>query len=171
MQVSDFVIPLTVAGIIFYGLYRGLPIFDTFMKGAKNGLSSIVTILPSLIGLVTAVSMFRASGAIDALSKVLAPACNLLKIPTEIVPLALIRPISGGGSIGLLTDTIKTFGVTSRITLCACILCASTETTFYTLSVYFGPTRVKYTKRVIFAAVFGDLMGILCASLLSTINF
>jgi len=166
-----YIIPALIILILVFGTKKGIPCYNTFISGVEGGLRTVVSILPSLIAILSAAAMLRASGAIDALSKVLAPACNLLKIPTEIVPLALIRPISGGGSIGLLTDTIKTFGVTSRITLCACILCASTETTFYTLSVYFGPTRVKYTKRVIFAAVFGDLMGILCASLLSTINF
>ena len=166
-----YIIPALIILILVFGTKKGIPCYNTFISGVEGGLRTVVSILPSLIAILSAAAMLRASGAIDALSKVLAPACNFLKIPTEIVPLALIRPISGGGSIGLLTDTIKTFGVTSRITLCACILCASTETTFYTLSVYFGGTRVKYTKRVIFAAVFGDLMGILCASLLSTINF
>ena len=115
--------------------------------------------------------MLKESGAIDALCSFLAPVTDFLNIPPEILPLALIRPLSGGGSIALLTDIIRTYGTESRITLAACILCASTETTFYTISVYFGQTGVKYTKRVVLSAVFGDLVGILCASALSAIKF
>lgn len=115
--------------------------------------------------------MLRESGAIAALTEFISPITKILKIPSEIIPLALIRPLSGGGSIGLLTDTVKTYGADSRIARAACILCASTETTFYTIMVYFRRTKVKYTKRVILAAVFGDLVGILCACALSKINF
>ena len=153
------------------GLKKDVPVYTTFISGVENGLKTVISIFPALVAILSAAGMLRESGLIDALSTVLAPLFNMLKIPVEILPLALIRPISGGGSIGLLTDTIKTFGIHSRIALCACILCASTETTFYTISVYFGDTSVKYTKRVILAAVFGDFVGILCASFLSMINF
>lgn len=166
-----YIIPVLIILILISGLKGGVPCYKTFISGVEDGLKTVVSILPALIAILSASAMLRASGAIDALSKFLAPLCNTLKIPTEIMPLALIRPISGGGSIGLLTDIIKTYGTKSAISLAACILCASTETTFYTVSVYLGATRVKYTKRVIFAAVFGDLVGILCASWLSKINF
>lgn len=115
--------------------------------------------------------MLRTSGAIEALAGLISPVTDFLKVPSELLPLALIRPLSGGGSIGLLTDTVRKFGADSEIAKAACILCASTETTFYTISVYFRRTGVKYTKRVILAAVFGDLVGILCACALSKINF
>lgn len=166
-----YVIPALITFVLISGLKKGVPCYTTFIQGVESGLKTVVSIFPALIAILSAAAMLRASGLIDAISQVLAPIFNLLKIPIEILPLALIRPISGGGSIGLLTDTIKTFGVGSRITLAACILCASTETTFYTISVYFGGTSVKYTKRVILAAVFGDFVGILCASFLSMINF
>lgn len=166
-----YIIPVLIILVLVTALKKGVPVYTTFISGAETGLKTVVSILPALIAILSASAMLRESGLIDVLSKAFAPLCSVFKIPTEILPLALIRPISGGGSIGLLTDTINTFGVESRIALCACILCASTETTFYTLSVYFGTTHIKYTKRVIFAAVFGDFVGILCASLLSTINF
>ena len=166
-----YIIPLLIILVLASGLKKGVPCYNTFISGVEDGLRTVVSILPALVAILSASGMLRASGLIDGLSHILAPLFNALKIPVEILPLALIRPISGGGSIGLLTDTIKTFGVESRIALAACILCASTETTFYTLSVYFGGTSVKYTKRVIFAAVFGDFVGILCASFLSLINF
>ncbi len=166
-----YIIPALIILVLVFGLKKGVPVYTAFISGVENGLKTVISILPALVAILSASAMLRESGLIDALSKALAPLFNTLKIPVEILPLALIRPISGGGSIGLLTDTIKTFGVHSRIALCACILCASTETTFYTVSVYFGGTNVKYTKRVIFAAVFGDFVGILCASLLSMIKF
>jgi spore maturation protein B len=165
-----YVIPILIILVLVLALKNGVPVYNTFISGVENGLRTVVSIIPPLIAILTVSAMLRASGLIDTLSNLLSPVLSVINFPAEILPLALIRPISGGGSIGLLTDTIKTFGVTSRITLCACILCASTETTFYTLSVYFGGTGVKYTKRVIFAAVFGDLVGILCATLLSTID-
>ena len=166
-----YVIPALIVLILVLGLKNGVPCYTTFISGVENGLKTVVSIFPALIAILSASSMLRQSGLIDAISSVLAPLFNAFKIPVELLPLALIRPISGGGSIGLLTDTIKTFGPESRIALAACILCASTETTFYTISVYFGNTSVKYTKRVILAAVFGDFVGILCASFLSMIIF
>lgn len=134
-------------------------------------MKTVISIFPPLVAILSASAMLKESGAIDALCSFLAPVTDFLRIPPEIMPLAIIRPLSGGGSIALLTDMINTYGAQSRIALAACILCASTETTFYTISVYFGRTSVKYTKRVVLAAVFGDLVGILCACALSTINF
>ena len=166
-----YIIPALIILVLVSGLKKGIPCYTTFISGVESGLKTVVSIFPALVAILSAAAMLRQSGLIDALSALFAPIFNLLKIPVEILPLALIRPISGGGSIGLLTDTIKTFGIHSRVALCACILCASTETTFYTISVYFGNTSVKYTKRVILAAVFGDFVGILCASFLSMINF
>jgi spore maturation protein B len=108
---------------------------------------------------------------LGAVTSFLSPFTQKIGIPSEILPLALLRPFSGGGALGLLTDTVKTYGADSRISRAACILCASTETTFYTISVYFRKTNVTHTKSVIFAAVLGDLVGILCACWLSKINF
>lgn len=166
-----YIIPSLIVLVLMLAIKRGVPCYTTFLSGVEDGLKTILSILPSLVAILSVSAMLRACGLIDALSKFLAPVCDIFRIPAEILPLALIRPISGGGSIALLSDMIATYGVESRITLAACILCASTETTFYTISVYFGATRVKYTKRVILAAVFGDLVGILCAAGLSTINF
>lgn len=134
-------------------------------------MKTVISIFPPLVAILSASAMLKESGAIDALCSFLAPVTDFLNIPPEILPLALIRPLSGGGSIALLADIINTYGTESRVAIAACILCASTETTFYTISVYFGQTGVKYTKRVVLSAVFGDLVGILCASALSAIKF
>lgn len=166
-----YVIPVLIILVLSTGFKNKVPCYDSFISGVQTGFKTVVSIFPPMVAILTAAGMLRASGAIDALARILSPVFSALKIPSEILPLALIRPISGGGSVGLLTDTVKNFGINSRISIAACILCASTETTFYTLSVYFQGTGVKYTKRVILAAVLGDLSGIICASLLSAIFF
>lgn len=141
--------------------------YNAFIEGAEGGLKTVISILPALVAILPVSAMLSESGAIDILAQILSPVCRLFNIPSEILPLAIVRPMSGGGSIGLLTELIQKFGTQSRISRMACILCASTETTFYTIMVYFKKTRVKYTKRVVLAAIFGDLVGILCASALS----
>ena len=134
-------------------------------------MGTVLSIFPALVAILSVSSMLKASGAVDFIAEILSPVCKLFAIPREILPLAIIRPMSGGGSIGLLSELVRDFGASSRISQMACILCASTETTFYTIMVYFKKTKVKYTKRVLLAAIFGDLVGILCASGLSWINF
>ena len=140
---------------------------DCFIDGATDGMSTIMSIFPPLVAIMSVSAMLRASGAIEFITNLLSPAIKPLGIPAEILPLALIRPLSGGASVGLLTDLVLAYGPDSRISKMACILCASTETTFYTLMVYFRNTEVKYTKRVLLSAIFGDFVGILCASLLA----
>lgn len=166
-----YVIPAVISLLLIFALKRGVPCYSVFSEGAASGMKTAASIFPSLVAILSVSSMLRASGAIDELCVFLSPITDFFNIPGEIMPLALIRPLSGSGSLALLTDIIAAEGADSRAALAACILCASTETTFYTVSVYFGKTHVKYTKRVILAAVFGDLVGILCASALSTINF
>lgn len=153
------------------GTKNGVPCYQTFIEGVEEGLKTVISIFPALVAILSVTAMLRTSGAISALVNFLSPVTDFLGIPAEILPLAIVRPLSGGGSIGLLTDTVKTYGTSSEIAKAACILCASTETTFYTIMVYFRRTKVKYTKRVILAAVFGDLVGFLCACALSKINF
>ena len=130
-------------------------------------MRTVISIFPALVAILSVSAMLKTSGAIDLFASLLSPVTSALNIPSEILPLALIRPLSGGGSIGLLSELVSLFGPESRIAKMACILCASTETTFYTIMVYFKKTKVKYTKRVLLAAIFGDLVGILCATWLS----
>ncbi len=166
-----YVIPILITLILGLALKNKIPVYEVFIEGVQEGFRTVISILPALVAILSASAMLRQSGAIAQLSQLLSPVTDFFKIPSEILPLALIRPLSGGGSLALLTDTVNTYGADSLITRTACILCASTETTFYTLMVYFGPTGVKYTRRVLFAALFGDLAGILCAAYLGRINF
>lgn len=150
---------------------NNIPVYSVFIDGAEEGFKTVCSILPPLIAILSVSAMLRESGALDLLTKALSPLASFFGMPTEIIPLAAVRPLSGSGALGLLTDAVNTYGAESRAAKAACILCASTETTFYTVSVYFGRTKVKYTKRVIIASVLGDLTGIAAACILSGINF
>ena len=165
-----YIIPFLIVLLLIYAQKRGVLVYQSFLEGAEGGIKTAFSILPALVAILSASAMLRESGAISYLADFLSPVTKIFKIPSELIPLFIIRPLSGGGSIALLTDIIKTYGSESVITNTACILCASTETTFYTIMVYFGKTKAKYLKRVICAAVFGDLIGILSASILGMIN-
>ncbi|MDD6734968.1 MAG: spore maturation protein [Clostridiales bacterium] len=166
-----YVIPVLIILILISAAKNGTPAYQSFIIGAEEGMKTVISILPALIAVLSAAAMLRQSGALDSLARLLSPITDFLQVPSELLPLVLIRPLSGSGAIGLLTDTVKTYGADSQIARTACILCASTETTFYTVMVYFRRTKVKYTKKVLIAAIFGDLVGIFCACRLSKIFF
>lgn len=153
---------LLVFGI---ALRRKVPLYDTLTDGALEGLKLMVRIVPALIILLSAVAMLRASGALDAASRFLAPVFDAVGIPPETVPLMLIRPMSGSAALAVGIDLMKTYGPDSRIGLTAAIMLGSTETTFYTISVYFGAAKVRGTRHAIPAALMADLAGFLSAAL------
>lgn len=166
-----YILPALIIAMLITAISNKASAYQLFLEGAEDGLKMLFSILPPMIAVLSMASMLKTSGLLSAATDFFAPFSQKIGIPSEILPLALLRPFSGGGALGLLTDTIKTYGANSRIARAACILCASTETTFYTISVYFRNTGVKHTKSVIFAAIIGDFVGILCACWLSTINF
>lgn len=156
-KLGTYVMPAVVLSIILFGFIRKVPVFDTFVAGAKEGLHSTIAILPTLIGLILAVSMFSASGALDLLSSFLAPVASLIGLPKQVMPLTLIRPISGSGSTAVLTQIFKDYGPDSLIGRIASVMSASTETTFYAIAVYFGAVNIKKTRHTIPAALTADL--------------
>lgn len=166
MQKIAYILPVLIILSLAVAVKNKAPVYRLFLEGAEDGFKMLLCILPPMIAVLSMAAVMRSSGLLDAFTAFISPAAQKIGIPPEILPLAVLRPFSGGGALGLLTDTVKTYGADSSISKAACILCASTETTFYTISVYFGRTGVKDTKRVILAAVFGDLVGILCASYL-----
>ena len=159
--VSKAVVPVIIASIMLFGLVKRVSVYDCFVDGAKEGLETTVRIVPSLIGLLVAISMLRASGALDLITYLLSPVTTLFHIPREILPLALMRPISGSGSIAIVTDLIKTHGPDSFIGNLASVMMGSTETTFYTLAVYFGAAKVRNSRYTLPAALSADLTGII----------
>lgn len=158
---SSAVMPVFIALILFFGLCRGVRIFDVFLNGAKNGISNSASILPSIIGLVSAITMFRASGAIELLCHGLSFLSSTLGFPAEVLPLAILRPISGSASLAVLQDTLQTYGADSFIGRVASVISGSTETTFYTLCVYFAAVRAKDSRYTLKSALLADLTGIL----------
>jgi len=155
-EISAWFVPVAVASVLLFGLIRRVPVFSEFVAGAKEGAKNSVEILPSLIGLITAVTMLRASGAMELLERGIGAVTTQLGIPQEVLPMALLRPISGSGSIALLENLLKTYGPDSLPGRIASVMAASTETTFYTIAVYFGAVRVKKTRYALPAALTAD---------------
>ena len=171
MSLSSFVVPALLAAVSAIGLGRQVDVYGALTHGAEEGLTVLLRIVPALVGLLTAVGMFRASGAMEWLSQLLAPALEWLGIPAEAVSLMLIRPISGSGAMAVATDLIRTHGADSYIGRVAAVMLGSTETTFYTISVYFGASGVRKTRYAVPAALIADLVGFLMASLTAKFLF
>lgn len=171
MSVTAFVLPCIIGFILIYGIIKKVDVFDVFIEGAREGLDTSVRILPALIILMTAVGMFKASGGLDVISNALKPIADLLHMPKEILPLALLRPISGSGALVIYEDILKSFGADGTIGRIASVLMGSTETTFYTLAVYYGATKIKKSRHTLFCALSGDITGFIASSLLVYLLF
>ena len=152
--------PLIILLIVIYGLIERTKIFDAFLDGAKEGIGVVVGIFPTLIGLFVAIGALRSSGILDFIVQIMTPILEILKFPSEIMPLALIRPISGSSSIAVAVDIMKNFGVDSTFGLMASVIMGSTETTLYTIAVYSSAVGVKKTRFVLLASLLADFVGI-----------
>lgn len=157
--ISNIAVPATILIIIVYGLIEKKQVFDIFLDGAKEGLQIVVNIFPTLLGLFLSINVLRASGIIDVITKILLPFLNLLKIPSEILPLALLRPISGSASMAVATDIMNSYGVDSLIGLICSTIMGSTETTLYTIALYTSAVKIKKTRFVLIAALLADFAG------------
>lgn len=157
-------IPALLTGIGLYALYRKIDVFSTFLVGARKGLDTAVAILPTLVGLLTAVYMMRASGFIDLAGKLLAPAMSLLGIPADCTALALLKPVSGGGGLALGSEIIRTCGVDSYAGRVAAVMLGASETSLYTISLYCGHLGIKNTRYAVPAALAGDLTAFAAAA-------
>lgn len=158
--ISVLIMPAVILLIILYAMLKKAPVFDLFAEGAKDGLKTSVKILPPLAGLLAAISMLRASGFFDALSAVISPITEFIGFPKELVPLALIRPVSGSASLAAVRDILQNYGADSFVGRCASVMMGSTETTFYTLAVYFGCVGITNSRYTVKAALLADLTGI-----------
>ena len=137
-----------------------------FLKGAEEGFKTVINLFPTLLGIFIAVGLLRNSGVLTAIIDVIKPITSLLKFPTEIMPLAILRPISGSSSIAVATDIMKTYGVDTNIGLIASVIMGATETTFYTIAVYTSAIKVKKTRGILIAALTADIVGMITAVLL-----
>jgi len=158
---STAAIPVIVIIIVMYGLIEKNKVYDTFVDGAQEGMQMVFKLLPTLIGIFVAVGALRSSGIIDLIVKTIAPICEILKIPSQIMPLALLRPISGSASIAVATDIMNQYGVDSITGLIASTIMGSTETTLYTIAVYTSCVGVKKIRFVLVASLIADIVGML----------
>jgi len=161
--ISVIAIPFIILLIILFGVVEKINVFDVFLEGAKKGIEVTVKIFPTLIGLFFAVGVLRASGILEFIINFIKPILNILNFPNEIMPLAVIRSISGSASIAVGTDIMKTYGVDSFIGLITSTIMGSTETTLYTIAVYSSAVSIKKTRKVIIPALIGDVVGIVAS--------
>ena len=161
---SLYAIPVLFLIILGFGLIRGIKVYDTFVEGAREGITTIVRIIPTLVGLIVAVAVFRASGALDFLVFLTSPVARLLGIPPEAMPLALLRPVSGSASLALVAETVRIYGPDSYIGRVVSTMMGSTETIFYTLAVYYGSVGIKNIRYTLVAALIADGVSVIAAS-------
>ena len=161
--VSVVAIPLMFLLFLGWGLIKKVKVYEVFVEGAKDGFSVAIKIIPYLVAMLAAIGIFRASGALDLLIAVLAPATALIGMPPETLPMALMRPLSGSGSLGIMTELMKVHGPDSLIGIMASTMYGSSETTFYVLAVYFGAVSIKNTRHAVPTGLIADLAGMLAA--------
>ncbi len=159
--ISNLAMPLIILLIVTYGLVEKNKVFDDFLEGAKEGIEIVFSILPTLIGLFVAIGALRNSGILDMIIRVITPLLNVIHFPSEIMPLAMLRPISGSGSIAVATDIMKTYGVDNSIGMMASVIMGSTETTLYTIAIYTSCVKIKKTRFVLLASLVADIVGML----------
>ena len=171
-QISKYIIPFLLVGIPFYGLFfKKIKVYESFVDGAKDGFDIAVRIMPYLIAILVAIGMFRASGAMELFISFISPFLNAIGFPPENVPLAIMRPLSGSGSLGLFTDLVNEYGTDSLFTKIGATMFGSTETTFYVLAVYFGSVGIRKSRHALIAGLIADAVGVIAAVYICKIIF
>lgn len=168
---SNMIIPLIFLSIIVYGYLNKVDVYDTFVEGAKEGINVVIGILPTLIGLLVSVGVLRASGTIDIISGFLKPFADMINFPVEAIPISIIKPFSSSAATGLFIDILKNYGADSFIARYAAVMLGSTETIFYTMSVYFMSVNIKNTRYTLKGALLSNIAGIFAALYICRIFF
>jgi spore maturation protein B len=159
-----YAIPVIFLIILGIGLFRDVKVYDIFVESARQGIDTVIKIMPPLVGLLVAVNVFRASGALDFIIYMLSPLANILGIPSEVMPLALLRPVSGSASLALVSEIVGTYGPDSFVGRVTSTMMGSTETIFYTLAVYYGSIGIKNIRYTLVAALIADLVSVTASS-------
>lgn len=170
-EFSNWAIPVIFFLILGFGAIKRVRVYEVFVDGAKEGFHVAVKIIPYLVAILVAIGIFRASGAMDGLIAALSPVLQPLGVPPEVLPMALVRPLSGSGSLGVMSEGLKTYGPDSLIGNMLSTMMGSTETTFYVLAVYFGSVAVRRTRHALPAALLGDLAGLTMAIFICNLVF
>jgi len=161
--ISTWLIPVLLALIPLLAMIRRVKVYEAFVDGARGGFEVAVRIIPYLVAILVAIGMFRASGAMELVARAIAPVTDAVGLPAEALPAALMRPLSGSGTLGVVTELMQTHGPDSFIGRLASTLYGSTETTFYVLAVYFGSVGVRRSRHAVAAGLLGDLAGVVAA--------
>jgi spore maturation protein B len=159
--ISVLAIPGLMLFIVVYGAIKKVKIYEAFVEGAKEGFNIGVRIIPYLVAMLVAIGIFRAGGAMELLAKLISPLTNLINMPAEALPMAIMRPLSGSGALGVMAETIKAHGPDSVIGRMVAVMMGSGETTFYVLAVYFGSVSITKTRQAVPAGIVADVVGIL----------
>lgn len=170
-SIGAYVLPVMIFSIITFGLFKGVNVFECFLEGAKEGMVTLYNIMPSLIGLILSVSMLKSSGALDILTWIAGPLTRLTGIPTEVVPLTVLSPISGSGSLSMYETILSDHGVDNYIERVASIIMGSSETTFYAVTLYYGAVGVKKTRHTVPSALSADLTSFIASSWIVRLMF
>ncbi len=161
--ISQLIIPAFIFFVVIYGAAKKVRVYDCFVAGAKDGISVVVRIFPYLLAIFVAVKSFQVSGMIDQAKNIFPGVLDALNIPVEVIPMAIIKPLSGSASMGVFTDIVKTTGPDSLASMISAVIMGSAETTFYVLAVYLGAVGIKRTRYLVPVCVISDIIGILVA--------
>lgn len=169
--ISNIAMPMIILIIVIYGMKERKNVFDIFLDGAKEGIKITFNIFPTLIGLFVAIGALKSSGIFDLINYIVSPILNIIHFPSELMPLAILRPISGSSSIAIATELMRNYGVDSNLGKIASTIMGSTETTLYTIAVYTSCIKVKKTRHILLAALCADLVGIITSVVVCNIMF
>lgn len=169
--ISDLIIPMMFALILLFGASREVKVYDTFIEGAKDGAAIVFKIFPTLLGLMVAVGVLRASGALDLLSEFVSPLMDAIGFPSEALPLALMRLVSSSASTGLLLDIFKNYGPDSFLGRFVSVMMSCTETVFYTMSIYFMSVKITKTRYTLAGALVANIAGVIASIYITTVVF
>ncbi|MFD1127036.1 MULTISPECIES: spore maturation protein [unclassified Paenibacillus] len=169
--ISTWAIPVIIAFIPVYAYFRKVPVYESFVDGAKEGFGTAISIIPSLVAMMVAISVFRASGALDFFIGLVAPLFQWMGVPPEVLPLGILRPLTGTGSLAFTTDLIQTHGPDSMIGRIASTVQGSTDTTLYVLTVYFGAVGIRNGRYALKVGLFSDIVGFVAAIMICLLVF
>ena len=169
--ISNFIIPFFVLSVILYGVLKKVDVYDTFVEGTKESFDVVLKMFPTMLAMILGVNIFMKSGIIELLFQILKPLFELLHVPLEILPMAIMRPISGTASLAMLNQIFSTYGPDSFLGRLASLIQGSTDTTFYVITLYFGVIGIKKIRYALWAGLFADLIGILASIFLVGILF
>ncbi|MBQ6631880.1 MAG: spore maturation protein [Romboutsia sp.] len=169
--ISLYAIPFIIVSIVLFGKFKKVNVYETFTDGAREGFNTAVSIIPFLVGMLVAIGVFRASGALDLITNALSPITSKIGMPGEVLPMALIRPLSGGGASGVMNELFATYGPDSLIGRMASVMNGSTETTLYVLAVYFGAVGIKKSRHALPAGLIADAVGLITAVIVTNMMF